>query len=84
MNKYLFENDYSTDSLRWMRFIEEKRFKENALTKKEIDYNLEDFDSIQDEITQNKDSAFAYFFAAQFAYKSYKMQKIILEQKDAK
>ena len=84
MSKYLFENDYSADSLRWMRLLEEKQLKENAYSKNDAGFNFEDLEKIQNDIINTKDVALAYFFAAQFAYKSYRMQKIILDQKDAK
>lgn len=84
MSKYLFENDYSADSLRWMRLLEEKQLAENPYSKNQTGYNSKDLENIQNDIIKDKDSALAYFFASQFTYKPYRMQKVILDQKDAK
>lgn len=77
MNKYLFEDDYSADSLKWIKRLEEKQLKLAT-------YNQEEIDKFQTEIIQENDSALAYFFACEFPYKRYRMQKIILDNKDPK
>ena len=84
MNKYLFESDYSADSLRWIKRREENTFKPNPYSKDRTGYNPEDLEKLQNEIIQDNDSALAYFFATEFPYKPHRMQKIILDNKDAK
>jgi len=82
MNKYLFESDYSADSLRWIRKLEEKNIRfpyRGGAT-----YSHEELESLQSEIINSNDSALAYFFAVDFPYKTYRMQKVILDNKDAK
>ena len=76
MSKYLTDNDSLDDSLRWIKGLEEKNFPSNPTSKQ-----LELF---QNEIVQAGDSALAYFFATELMYKQYRMQKLILDQKDAK
>lgn len=75
MSKYLFEADYSADFLRWIKKIDH------------IDFNkisIKQLDCLQQEIIDLNDSALAYFFALDFDYKNFLMQKIILENKDYK
>lgn len=74
MNKYLFESDFSADSLRW----HQKRENNTGKT------TVEELDRLQGEILASKDSALAYFFAAEFGYQTWKMQQIIIDNKDAK
>lgn len=83
MNKYLFESDYSADSLRWIRKLEENYPKFGSSTSRPS-YNLEDLEKFQNEIIMENDSALAYFFAMEYPYKQYKMQKVILDNKDPK
>jgi len=73
MSKYLFESDYSADSLRWINKRERTKL-----------HSLEDLEKLQDEIILDNDSALAYFFATEFQHKIYRMQKVILDSKDAK
>jgi hypothetical protein len=73
MNKYLFESDFSADSLRWLQRCE--TFDRNR---------VEELEKLQNEIIDNNDSALAYFFATEFPYKLHRMQKVILDNKDAK
>jgi len=73
MNKYLFESDFSADSLRWLQRSE--TFDRNK---------VEELEKLQTEIIDNNDSALAYFFATEFTYKLHRMQKVILDTKDAK
>lgn len=82
MSGYLCENDYSADSLRWIKQLEEKQVYDESV--KEQVYNIEKLELFQSEIIDKNDSALAYFFAYEFPYKRYKMQKIILENKDPK
>lgn len=84
MSRYLVENDYSTDSLRWIRTLEDKQIKPNPLSKDQTGYNPEELEKLQNEIIRAGDSALAYFFATDFVYKQYRMQKLILDKKDAK
>lgn len=77
MSKYHFEADYSRDSLRWLNKVD-------PYSKKESGYTNDDLERLQDEIVADRDSALAYFFATEFNYKTYRMQKLILDQKDAK
>jgi hypothetical protein len=83
MNKYLFESDYSADSLRWIRKLEEKNIRFNPY-RGESTYSNEELESLQNEIIDSDDSGLAYFFAVDFHYKTYRMQKVILDNKDAK
>ena len=78
------ESDYSADSLRWIKKLDEKQIKPNPLSKDKTGYNPEELEQLQNEIIKSSDSALAYFFAVEFAYKQYRMQKLILDKKDAK
>lgn len=69
------ERDYSTDSIKWFKRTSEINLVSN---------NQEDLEKLQNEIIAAGDSAMAYFFAVDFAYKNYKMQKLILDKRDAK
>jgi len=73
MNKYLFDSDYSSDSLRWIKIRES-----------DIDCSPSYLEELQNIIIKNNDSALAYFFAFDFPYKTYRMQKVILDNKDPK
>jgi geranylgeranyl pyrophosphate synthase len=84
MSRYLVENDYSTDALRWTKKLEDKNLKPNPLSKDQTGYNPEELEKLQNEIIKAGDSALAYFFATEFMYKQYRMQKLILDKKDAK
>lgn len=84
MNKYLFESDYSADSLRWIKKCEEKNLKPFSFYIKEDENILNKLEILQNEIITSNDSALAYFFACDFPYKIYRMQKVILDRKDAK
>lgn len=84
MNKYIFESDYSGDSIRWDRKLIEKQFKLNPFSKDKSGYNPEDLEKLQNEIIAAGDSALAFFFANEFSYKPYRMQKLIIDKKDAK
>jgi hypothetical protein len=74
MNKYLFESDFSADSLRWYQ----KR--EGTPSK----LSIEELEKLQTEIIKTNDSALAYFFVTEFNYKPHRMQQVILDNKDAK
>jgi hypothetical protein len=84
MNKLLYESDFSSDSLRWIKIREEKKL--NTLTNEDTfsDEKVAALEKLQEEIINNKDAPLAYFFACDFLYKIYKMQKVILDSKDAK
>lgn len=84
MNKYLFESDYSADSLRWINKRQEIKLRTNIFNGDKSSHNIEDLDKLQDEIVKDNDSALSYFFAMEFPYKTYRMQKVILDNKDAK
>jgi len=75
MNKHVYESDYSADSLRWLNKIIELNLKPSDHV------GLEKF---QDEIIVANDTAMAYFFATEFSYKVWRMQKLILDKKDPK
>jgi hypothetical protein len=83
MNKYLFETDFSEDSLRWIKIVDGKNLK---IHKSKIDKtsHIEELEKIQNEIIQSNDSALAYFCACDFPYKTYRMQKVVLDKKDPK
>jgi hypothetical protein len=84
MSKYFIESDYSQDSLRWIKKLDDKQLKPNPYSKDESGYNPEDLEKLQNEIIKTGYSALAYFFATEFAYKSYRMQRVILDKKDPK
>src|SRR5579885_2716211 len=84
MNKYLFESDYSADVLKWMKKLDEKQLSPSPYSKDQSGYNPEDLEKFQNEIIADGDSALAYFFATEFPYKQYRMQKVILDKKDPK
>ena len=75
MNRYLFENDYSADSLRWIKQVEEKQL---------LHDNYQELEKLQNEIIENQDSASAYFFAYEYEYKPYRMQQVVIDGKDPK
>ena len=83
MSKYHYERDYSDDSLRWIRKISE-RMQSNPFSKAEGEYRSENLEKLQNEIIGSNDSALAYFFTTEFNYKPHRMQKIILDNKNAK
>lgn len=73
MSKRIHEIDCSSDYLRWINKTSELNLK----TPKGLD-------AFQKEIIEANDSAFAYFFAFEFDYKSYLMQKVILTGQNIK
>jgi len=84
MSKYLFENDYSADFIRWIKKVEEKDIHLNRYSYDRYGSNPNELELFQQEIIDNKDSALAYFFTLDFSYKPYLMQKIIIENEDSK
>src|SRR5579864_616872 len=84
MSKYLVENDYSQDSLRWIKKLNDKQLKHNPFSKDKTGYNPEELERFQNKIIKDNDSALAYFFATEFDYKVFRMQKVILDKKDPK
>jgi len=79
MNKYLFENDYSADSLRWIKKMEGLNPSSNMDR-----LNEDSLEALQNEIIKTHDSALAYFFACEYDYKPYRMQQVIVDNKDPK
>jgi len=65
------ESDYNSDCFRWVN-------KSIGISKSSS------VEKLQNEIIQAKDSALAYFFATDFGYQNHLMQKVILDNKDAK
>ena len=84
MSKYLFDNDYGADSLKWIKLFEEKQNKLFIYNINQLSYNTEELELFQEQIIKQNDSALAYFFAFEFSYKRYRMQKIILDNKNPK
>lgn len=84
MSRYLLENDYSADFLRWIKRAEEKNVQINRYGKNQYRYNLEALEKFQQEIIDEQDAAMAYFFTCDYSYKPYLMQKIIIDKQDAK
>jgi hypothetical protein len=74
MDIQLFEKDYCYDYLRWLQRLDNETLNGKTL-------QLPDF---QNHILQTQDCAFAYFFAVEYGYQSHLMQKLILDQHDAK
>lgn len=81
------ESDYSSDFLRWIKKLDENNIssnfpiKLNSLSPKN---NQQVLEKLQSEIVKNGDAALAYFFAHDFYFKPFLMQKVILDKKDAK
>jgi len=73
MSQHLMERDFSYDYLRWLNRIDKISIRDTK-----------DLDQLQREIIANNDPALAYFFAIDYGYQTHRMQKIILEKKDAK
>lgn len=84
MNKYLFESDYSTDSLRWIKRCDEQNLKPHKFNYEKEDSTIAELEKIQNEIIKENDAALAYFFTCDYPYKVYRMQKVILDNKDPK
>src|SRR5271154_1797901 len=84
MSKYLFERDFRPDYLKWMQKCERGSLKTNPFSKQTANHSLKDLEELQNEIIRENDSALAYFFATDFNYKPYRMQKLILDKGDAK
>lgn len=82
MNKYLIENDFTDDCLRWEAKLEEFFPNFNRFQISHLKHN--DIDKLQQFIINTNDFAFAYFFANDFNYKSFLMQKVILDSKNPK
>src|SRR5208283_1181428 len=64
--------EYKTEYLVWITKIENLTTNETIL------------EVLQKEIIETNNSAFAYFFTIDFGYKPHLMQKIVLDNKDAK
>ena len=84
MSRYLLENDYSADFLRWIKKAEERDIQVNKCGKDRYRYSLTELEKFQQEIIAERDSAMAYFFTCDYSYKPYLMQKIIIDNLDAK
>ena len=78
MESYLFEKEYSKDFVRWSAVYDSVR---DIKIKDGYSPELED---IQNAIIRSNDSALAYFFACYVGYKNYRMQNIILKEKEDK
>jgi hypothetical protein len=83
MGAYLYDNDYVTDFLKWIKILEEKQIKP-IYYKNTFSYDLNELEQFQQEILVSKNSSLAYFFANEFSYKTYLMQKIIIDNEDYK
>lgn len=84
MSRYLLENDYSADFLRWIKRAEERDIQVNKCGKDRYRYSPIELEEFQKEIIAEQDSAMAYFFTCDYSYKPYLMQKIIIDNQDAK
>src|ERR1700733_11260275 len=73
MNNHLLERDTSSDFIRWLNKLDSLITRSN-----------QDLEKLQNEIIKDNDSAMAYFFATEFSYQLHRMQKIILDTKNAK
>src|SRR5258706_4414125 len=69
MRKYI----YTSDIIKWIDRI-------SGITKS----SYAELEKLQDEIIKSQDVGMAYFFASEFKYKTYRMQKVILDAKSAK
>lgn len=74
MTEYLFDPELCQDLLAWL-----KRRNSFPLNPKKSE-----LDELQAEIITSNNSAFAYHFAHDFSYRTYKMQNIILANRDPK
>lgn len=70
-----YDSDLSSDQLRWLHF---------TAIKQDFSKNRKELERLQKEILNEKDAAFAYFFAAEFGYQTHLMQKLILDKKNVK
>lgn len=84
MNKYLFDHDFSEGSIKWLRKRSSFTLRPDPFSKDKTGFNVEDLEKLQGEIIRDKDSALAYFFCTEFSYKPHLMQKVILDNRDAK
>jgi hypothetical protein len=84
MSIYLVDGDYSQDFLRWIKKLDDKKLRPNPYSKDQTGYNPEELERFQNEIIKDGDSALAFFFANQFPYKQFRMQKVILDKRDPK
>jgi hypothetical protein len=75
---HIFENDFSNDFFRWLKFCESKKISHL------IQVSPSQLEYIQNEILQSKDYQLAYFFALEFSFQNHKMQKLILDCNDPK
>jgi len=82
MSQLLFDNDYSSDTLRWIKLIEENNLQLYPYRK--VPQDLNSIKAIQEKIIKDNDYPLAYFFASEFQFEQYKMQKVILSSKDPK
>ena len=71
MNHHSLEPDFGQDYLIWLNKIDNI----NADNKRQLE-------KLKDEIISKNDAPMAYFFAAEFNYQTYLMQKIVIEQAD--
>ena len=79
MTKYIFDEDFSEDSLNWIQTLEEKELSFH------FSPTISDILQFQKEIINNNNAAYAYFFAAEFNnINPHLMQKIILDNNSAK
>jgi hypothetical protein len=67
-----------------MQKCEKSSLRSNPFSKPVVNHTLKDLEELQNEIIRENDSALAYFFVSEFNYKPYRMQKLILDKKDAK
>jgi hypothetical protein len=70
---FIFKRDYSHDYFAWLHAYEQINFDKK-----------QNLDKLQAKILQDKNAAFACFFAMSVNHKNYLMQKIVLESKISK
>jgi hypothetical protein len=66
-----YSSEYTSDFIRWLGIIEDRAMPPSELEK------------LQDKIIKTNDAGLAYFCALEFPYRTDRMQKIIIGQKNA-
>ena len=77
LNNFFFEVEFAKDLWRWYDILNTIK-DHKALTNDPI------LDKIQAQIIVDRDAALAYFYALHFNYKTYLMQRVIVESKNPK
>ena len=78
MTKYIYDDDYSSDTIKWLKLYD-------SLKSHKVNYTKDPkLDEIQSQIINSNNCGLAYFFAQSFPYKRHLMQKVIIDNNNAK